>query len=75
MQKGDKAMLIPGKHNVKWSGSTKHKTRVMDVLKSMTEEVTIIQVNEHTGNAKVRDVRDTVFYCNIHDLRPFSVNV
>ena len=75
MQKGDKAILIPGKHNVKWTGSTNHKSRVLDVLKSMSEEVTIEKVNEFTGNARVRDSKNIVFHCNIHDLRPFSVSV
>jgi hypothetical protein len=75
MQKGDKAILIPGNHNVKGTGSSAHKSRVAEILRSMTEEVTIVQVNEFTGNAKVRDKRNMVFYCNILDLRPFRVNV
>jgi len=68
MKDGDKVRLVPGISKVKMTGSSAHRNRVSDTLKAMSEEVTIISLYNGTGNSKVRDKYDKVFYCNPDDL-------
>jgi len=75
MKNGDKVMLVPGISKVKMTGSSGHRGRVVDTLKAMTEEVTILSLYNSTGNSKVRDKHDMVFYCNPEDLRGLSEDV
>lgn len=72
MKKGDKAILIPGHSAGVVNGSSAHRHQVSDVLKAMTEVVTIVSPENATGNARVRDNKGMVFYCNPRDLKPYS---
>jgi hypothetical protein len=75
MKNGDKAFLIPGRSKANITGTPATVCRVNEVFKSMTEEVTIISLQNSTGNAKVRDSERRVFYCNPRDLRPFTSEI
>jgi hypothetical protein len=69
MKNGDKAILVPGASKVKRSSSSSLNSRVAQTLRAMTEQVTIIELdNNRTGNAFVRDHRGTQFFCNVNDL-------
>ena len=75
MKDGDKVMLVPGISKIKMTGSSAHRNRVVDTLRAMSEEVTILSLYNGTGNSKVRDKYDKVFYCNPDDLNEPGVNV
>jgi len=70
MKDGEKAILIPGVSTMGRNGTSTHKLRVDETLRAMTEEVTIISLVNTTGNVKVKDAKDVVFFCNMNDLRP-----
>lgn len=75
MKDGDKALLIPGRSKANVTGTSTVVSRLNQIIFSMTEEVTIISMHNSTGNAKVRDTKRNVFYCNPRDLRPFDIDV
>ncbi|MBB6500999.1 hypothetical protein HDF25_003162 [Pedobacter cryoconitis] len=69
MQNGEKVLLVPGISNTKFKRSRPHRNRVATVLKeAITEEVTVIRLDDGTGNSKVRDSRGVEFFCNTDDL-------
>lgn len=70
MKDGDIVKLVPGISTMKDTGPLRHRVRLAETLKSMTEDVTIITLFNGTGNAKVRDSKGIVFYCNPADLNP-----
>ena len=72
MKNGDKVMLVPGISKVKMTGSSAHRNRVVDTLRAMSEEVTVLSLYDGTGNSKVRDKYEKVFYCNTNDLSEIS---
>ena len=72
MKDGEKAILIPGASRVRTHSSNKHNIRVAETLKAMTEEVTVVTLETWSGNAKVKDKRGMVFFCNPDDLSPVN---
>lgn len=74
MKDGDKVKLVPSISTLKRGKASIKRNRLNDLLKAMTEEVTIIKLLNISGNAKVRDSKGIVFYCNPDDLSPFFDN-
>lgn len=68
MKDGEKAILVPGISRLKISGSSAQQCRLRDVLRAMTEEVTILKLHTSSGNSRVKDRVGMVFYCNPNDL-------
>jgi hypothetical protein len=73
MKEGQVVILTPGVSNLKKSGSDAHRYRVTNILKAVTEEVTIINPLTAGGNAKVMDSRGVKFLCNPLDLKEKEV--
>lgn len=74
MQDGQKVKLVPSISTLKRGKASIKRNRLNDLLKAMTEEVTIIKLLNGSGNAKVRDSKGLVFYCNPDDLSPLFEN-
>ncbi|MBB5621595.1 hypothetical protein HDE69_002656 [Pedobacter cryoconitis] len=69
MEKELQMLLVPGSSNLRISGSSAYKFRVAEIMKAMSELVTILRFADETGNSKVRDNKGVVFFCNTKDLK------
>lgn len=75
MNDGEKVILVPGISMMREGGKYSNKARVNDTLEAMTEVVTIVKLYNGTGNAKVRDSKGVVFWCNSEDLSVIESNI
>lgn len=70
MKQGDVVKLIPGISTMdRESRSASYQERLNETVRSLTEEVTILNLLNSTGNAKVRDQKGITFFCNPNDLQ------
>lgn len=68
MKNGQKVFLVPGRSKFNPTGSVSGDHKIDQFTRSIIEEVTIISLHNSTGNAKVKDKRKRIFYCNPGDL-------
>ncbi|QNK61720.1 hypothetical protein H7F33_14305 [Pedobacter sp. PAMC26386] len=69
MKKEIQMLLVPGSSNLRINGSLAYQFRVAELMKAMSELVTVLRLIDGTGNSKVRDKKGVVFFCNTKDLK------
>jgi hypothetical protein len=68
IRKGQLMVFVPCISKIRRISKGRHADRLTALFESLKEEVEVLIPEHRSGNAKVRDKNNVVFYCNPKDL-------